>query len=81
MAGSLSDAAISRCIVLERRRVLDIAAMARAVEAIEDGTGLREAMTALQDRLYTHWGEPCTGDSDWLRPEPTTGDADDTRDH
>lgn len=56
----MMDAALSRCIALERRRVLDLAAMARAVEAIETGAGLHEAATALLDRLYTHWG----GDDD-----------------
>lgn len=62
---------ISRTVALERQRVMDLAAMARAVELLsEQPPRVQEAVTELTDRMYTHWLHEC-GDGD---AENTGGD-------
>ncbi len=54
---------ISRTVALERQRVMDLAAMARAVELLsEQPPRVQEAVTELTDRMYTHWLHECGGD-------------------
>ena len=54
---------ISRTVALERQRVMDLAAMARAVELLsEQPPRVSEAVTELTDRMYTHWLHECGGD-------------------
>lgn len=51
------DAALTRIVRLERQRVLDLAAMVRALQLLgEEPPRVHEAAEALADRLYTHWG-------------------------
>ena len=60
----MSDPALLRTVALERQRVMDLAAMARAVELLgEQPPRVSEAVTELTDRLYTHWLHEC-GDGD-----------------
>ena len=62
---------ISRTVALERQRVMDLAAMARAVELLsKQPPRVQEAVTELTDRMYTHWLHEC-GDGD---AENTGGD-------
>ena len=59
----MSDPALLRVITLERQRVMDLAAMARAVELLsEQPPRVSEAVTELTDRMYTHWLHECGGD-------------------
>ena len=67
----MSDPALLRTLALERQRVMDLAAMARAVELLsEQPPRVQEAVTELMDRMYTHWLHEC-GDGD---AENTGGD-------
>lgn len=60
----MMDAALSRTVALERQRVLDLAAMVRALQLLdEEPPRVREAVEALADRVYTHWGGD-DGDND-----------------
>jgi len=59
----VSDPALLRTVALERQRVMDLAAMARAVELLsEQPPRVQEAVMELTDRLYTHWLRECGGD-------------------
>ncbi|MEN6301465.1 MAG: hypothetical protein ABFD96_01995 [Armatimonadia bacterium] len=50
------DAAVARAVALERQRVMDLAAMARAVELLgEQPPRVQEAVAELLDRMYTSW--------------------------
>lgn len=61
----MSDPALLRTISLERQRVMDLAAMARAVELLsEQPPRVSEAVTELTDRLYTHWLYECGEDAE-----------------
>ena len=57
------DNALARLVSLERQRVMDLAAMARAVELLSEQR-VQEAVTELLDRLYTHWGYENSGGRD-----------------
>ncbi len=58
------DAVIARTIALERQRVMDLSAMARAVELLsEQPPRVQEATANLLDRMYTHWLHECGEDS------------------
>ena len=58
------DPALLRTVALERQRVLDLAAMARAVELLsEQPPRVQEAVTELTDRMYTHWLHECGEDA------------------
>ena len=58
-----ADPALLRTVALERQRVMDLAAMARAVELLsEQPPRVQEAVTELTDRMYTHWLHECGGD-------------------
>ena len=51
------DTALARAVALERQRVLDLAAMVRALQLLdEEPPRVCEAVEALADRVYTNWG-------------------------
>ena len=60
---------LARLVALERQRVMDLAAMVRAVELLsEEPPRVQEATEELLDRLYTHWGCGDEGASDTNEP-------------